>query len=369
MRHLLLSRTTAISCVCLTCFLTASALNAQEIDDANKKKEEDGGRKQYIIYTAEKRTPANFLLPVNFYFNSAFDSAQVPTAFKQAGYFKRYGRIADILVNLPRSIQEGGGLKKLFADEFGSIRAIPNYTLHVVGGGYDFRMIAEWYQYNNVPAPYLFSLLTSYAAHFSNEALENSNKNLTPHDPIADLLFFDWIGKLLFLNDHVARFFNDTLQFRNWMGQPMFDVRKTRVYNASCNYVLRPLIYKDMVRFFFLMGYHYLGGFSFKVNETDFVTLSAGVAVVKGFDPNHDTLKDSIKKFRPSGGIFYDRNGNLLASLILNGTENYKMRLNIYPDLLYNDYVKLGLFFAIDDYNRVALGISFYTVFGLGVTL
>ena len=47
-------------------------------------------------------------------------------------------------------------------------------------------------------APYFFSFITCYAGHLSNEALENSNKSLTPHDPIADLLFFDWVGKLLF---------------------------------------------------------------------------------------------------------------------------------------------------------------------------
>ena len=118
------------------------------------------------------------------------------------------------------------------------------------------------------------------------------------------------------------------------MGQPMFDVRKTRIYNASCNYVFRPYIYKNMVRFFFFMGYHYIAGFGFRVNDTDFVTLSAGVAVMKGFDPNRESNKDAIKKFRTCGGIFYDRNGNLLASLIINGTENYKLRLNLYPDLL-----------------------------------
>jgi hypothetical protein len=356
----------SFACMALICAASVSKADDGVNDDANPK--EDGGH-PYIIYTPEKRTPSNFLLPLNFYFNSAFDSAQVPTAFKQAGYFKRYGRIADILIHLPRSIQEGGGLRKLLIDEWTSTRAIPNYTLHIIGGGYDFRMIAEWYRYNHVPLPYLFSLVTCYAAHFSNEALENSNKNLTPHDHIADLLFFDWVGKLLFLSDHVARFFNDTLQMRNWMGQPMFDVRKKRVYNAACNYVFRPLIYKDQVRFFILMGYHYLGGFGFKVNESDFVTLSAGVAVVKGFDPNHDTLRDSIKKFRPSGGIFYDRNGNLLASLILNGTENFKIRVNIYPGMFNTDYVRFGLFFAIDDYNRVSFGVSLYTVFGLSATL
>jgi hypothetical protein len=348
-------------------FISSSAGAQDDINDKSNN-EDEAVYKKYIIYTSEKRTQANFLLPMNFYFNSAFDSAQVPTAFKQAGYFKRYGRIFDILAHLPRSIEEGGGLKKLLIDEWTSTRAIPNYTLHIIGGGYDFRMIAEWYKYNNVPVPYFFSLITCYAAHISNEALENSNKNLTPHDHIADLLFFDWAGKLLFLSNDVARFFNNTLQMRNWLGQPMFDVRKMRMYNASCNYVFRPFIYKDQVRFFFFMGYHYLGGFGFKANETDFITFAAGVAVIGGFNPNKDSLKSSLKKFRPSGGIFYDRNGNLLASLIVNGTENYKFRFNFYPDFLNIDTINFGVFLGIDDYNRVSIGITMYTLIGLSAT-
>ena len=346
-----------------------SAAHTARCEEVKTTPQDDAVYKKYVIYTEDQRTPGNFLLPVKFVLNSAFDSAQVPTAFKQKGYFKRFGNIYDIFAHFPRSISRGGGWGKLFADEWGSTRAIPNYTLHILGGGYDFRMIAEYYKYNNVPAPYFFSFITCYIGHLSNEALENSNKNLTPHDPLADLLFFDWVGKLLFISDDVSRFFHKTLQMRNWMGQPMFDVRKARIYNAACNYVLRPYIYKDMVRFFFFMGYHYIAGFGFRVNDTDFITLSAGVAVMKGFDPNKESDKDAIKKFRTCGGIFYDRNGNLLASLIINGTENYKLRLNIYPDLLNIDHVNFGIFMGLDDYNKVSIGFSMYTLIGLSVTL
>ena len=364
-----IANTAAIFIVSMQFLVNPATAGAQIQLQAKNEQRDEAVYKKYVIYTAEKRTPSNFLLPLNFIFNASFDSAQVPIAFKQADYFKRYGNIYDIFANFSSSVAKGGGLKKLLIDELATTRAIPNYTLHIIGGGYDFRMIAEWFTYNNVPAPYFFSFITCYAAHISNEVLENSNTFLTPHDHIADLLLFDWVGKLLFLSNDVARFFHDTLQLRNWMGQPMFDVRKTRIYNASCNYVLRPLIYRDMVRFFLFMGYHYLGGFGFKVNDTDFITFSAGVAVIGAFDPNHDSLDSSVKKFRPSGGIFYDRNGNLLASLIVNGTENFKFRFNFYPDLLHVDHVNFGFFFGLDDYNRVSIGITMYTLIGLSVTL
>lgn len=330
---------------------------------------DDAVYKKYIIYTEEKRTPNNFLLPVTFYFNAAFDSVQVPSAFKQHDYFKKYKKVFDRVIDPVTSIKRDGGFKKFFLDEWTSTRAIPNYMLHMIGGGYDFRMIAEWYQYNNVPAPYFFSFVTCYLSHFSNEALETSNVTLTSHDPIADLYFFDIVGKLLFMNNAVAKFFHGFCQLRNWMGQPIFDIRKKRIYNAATNYVLRPYIYRDQVRFFFMMGYHYLAGFGFRVNDTDWITFSAGVAIVKGFNPDRQRKgSDAIKNFRTSGGIFYDRNGNLLASLIINGTENFRVRLNLYPDLFKIERVNFGLFLGIDDYNHVAIGFSLYGALGPGVT-
>lgn len=324
----------------------------------------------YIIYTEEKRTPGTILLPLNFIVNSAFDSAQVPLAFKQAAYFKKFKTVFNRTINPVRSIERDGGFSKFFRDEWATTRAIPNYMMHVVGGGYDFRMIAEWYQYHRFPIPYFFSFLTCYAAHFSNEALETSNRALTSHDHIADLYFFDVVGKLMFINDSVARFFHRELQMRTWMGQPMFDVRRARIYNAATNYAMRPFIFRKDIRFFFLFGYHYLGGFGFRVNNTDFLTISAGVCVIKGFDPDRQkTASQSVKNFRTCGGIFYDRNGSLLASIIINGTENYRVRLNIYPDLLHFGDVNFGVFAAYDDHNRIAFGFSMYGLLGLSVTL
>src|SRR4030042_3072566 len=346
---------------------SSSAFCEKNVERENQN--DDAGYKKYLIYPGEKRTPSNLLLPVNFYFNSAFDSAQVPTAFKQHDYFGKYEKVINKTIDPIANIKKDGGFKKFFLDEWTSTRAVPNYLLHVIGGGYDFRMIAEWYTYNGIPAAYFLSFLTCYLAHFSNEALETSNKNLTSHDHIADLYFFDVIGKLLFMSDAVTIFFHDFFQLRNWMGQPMFDVRKTRIYNASCNYVIRPFIYKKMVRFFFMMGYHELGGVGFRVNDTDWITFCAGVAIVKGFNPDRQRKgADAVKNFRTCGAIFYDRNGNLLASLILNGTENYKMRLNIYPDLLNIDHVNFGLFLGVDDYNKVAIGLTMSTLLVLSVT-
>lgn len=346
--------------------LAAARARDEAVSDQAEQKPAASG---YIIYTEEKRTKSNYLLPLNYLFNNSFDSFQVPNTYRQARLYRGYINVFDTIARAPAAIREGGGWGAFFIDEWTTSRAIPNYALHLIGGGYDFRLIAEFYEFNGVPVPYLFSLLTCYATHLSNEAIEFSDPYHTLHDPIADLLFFDWVGKLMFVSDDVARFFHNTLQLRNWMGQPMFDVRKKRIYNASSNYVLRPYLYKDMVRFFLLMGYHTMIGAGFRMNGTDTLTFSGGVAVINGFNPEKKSFMDTIKRSRPCGGIFYDRNGNLLASLIVNGTENFRVRLNIYPELLNLDYVNFGIFVGVDDYNHCSVGFTMFSLIGLAATM
>ncbi len=55
--------------------------------------------------------------------------------------------------------------------------------------------------------------------------------------------------------------------------------------------------------------------------------------------------------------------------MIINGTENYKLRLNLYPDLLKFDHANFGIFMGLDDYNKVSIGFTMYTLIGLSVTL
>jgi hypothetical protein len=321
-----------------------------------------------IIYNESMRNWNYEFLPISNYLNTALDSAQTPLAFHEKNYFNNHTRVFKELGNPVLYINRDGGFFKFFHDEWITTRAIPGYTLHLLGGGYDFRFVAEWFDYNGVPVPYLFSFITTYMARIGNKAIESTNKFLTSHNDLSDLLFFDIIGNLLYLNDDVTRFFFNDLGVRNWAGQPLLNVRNLSIINCGNYYVVRPYFFNDYVRPFLLMGMQYLAGLSFSIDKNYSLTLSAGVAVTRPFDPDHDTFHTNLKKIRPAGGIYFDRNGTILASIILNGTESYKFRLNIYPELLKIDYVHMGFFLAVDDYNRVIMGINFYSVFGIGTT-
>jgi hypothetical protein len=322
-----------------------------------------------IIYNESMRNLNHEFLPISNYLNTALDSTQVPEAFHQKYYFFYHKRVFNELGNPVKYIIRDGGFQKFFYDEWITPRAISGYTLHLLGGGYDFRFVAEWFDYNGVPAPYLFSFITTYLGRIGNKAVESSSKFLTSHNNLSDLLFFDIIGNLLFLSDDVTRFFYRDFGLRNWAGIPMLNIRTMNVINCGNYYVLRPYLFNKYVRPFILMGMQYFAGLSFNIDDRYSLSFGAGIAVTKPFNPDHDTMHTNLKKVRPAGGVYFDRDGTILASLILNGTEYYKLRFNIYPELLKIEYFHTGLFLAIDDYNRVIVGINFYSVFGFGILL
>nr|MBC8367885.1 hypothetical protein [bacterium] len=57
------------------------------------------------------------------------------------------------------------------------------------------------------------------------------------------------------------------------------------------------------------------------------------------------------------GGLFIDRHGSLLASLMLASTKDYAMRLNIYPGLIHLGDWSPGLFVALNRDEKWLAGI------------
>lgn len=323
---------------------------------------------RYVNFNPSKNSQY-FFYPVSFYINTAFDCGQVPEAFPQNDYFSNHVSVFNRVVNPVRSINRDGGWSTFFIDEFFSERVLPNLTLHMIGGGYDCRTLWEWYHYHGFPVPYLFAFLTSYLAHFGNESIEYNNSLLTSHDHIADLFVFDFVGNLMFMSEDVARFFRHTLQMRNWLGQPVYSMTERKIMNASTSYIFRPYLFGETVRPFIYMGMHYLGGAAFRIDETDTMSIGVGLAVTKPFDPDRDTQSDYFRKVRLACGVFYDREDALLWSLIINGTEQYVFRLNIYPEIFNSEYINFGFYVAIDDDRHFVFGVSMYKICAIGATL
>lgn len=302
------------------------------------------------------------LLPLTNYVNTAFDSAQVSRAFSQDDYWHNHERVFHRMAHPIDSIEDDGGWDHLVRQELLSPHVLPNLTLHVLGNGYDFRALAEWFDEYHVPFPYLWAFVTSYAGYIGNEAIEISNPEIDAADTLADLYFFNVLGNLLFISDTVTDVVQNDLQFRNWPGQPVFDVRHNEILNASNNYVMRPRVFGDEVRPFLYFGLQYFGGVSVLLPSKRSLSLGFGLATV---DPFADSVFDKV---RPSGGVYWDEDDRLLASMIFNGTDESIVRLNVYPDLFPFRKLDLGFFVGVSDDGEPTFGIAIQKLLALGLS-
>lgn len=302
------------------------------------------------------------LLPLTNYVNTAFDTAQVSGAFSQDDYWRNHERVFDRIFDPIDSIEDDGGWDHVVSQELLSPHVLPNLTLHVLGNGYDFRALAEWFDEHRVPFPYLVAFVTSYAGYIGNEAVEVSNPEIDATDSIADLYFFNLLGNLLFMSDTVTDVVQNDLQFRNWPGQPVFDVRHHKILNASNNYVLRPRVFGDKVRPFLYFGLSYFGGVSVLLPSEKSLSLGVGLATV---DPFADSIFDTV---RPSGGVYWDDHDRLLASMIFNGTDDSIVRLNLYPDIFPFRTLDVGFFIGVADPGGPTFGIAVEKLLAFGMS-
>lgn len=225
----------------------------------------------------------------------------------------------------------------------------------MIGGGYDSRLLEEYFKDKGASFPTFYTILLMYMAHFGNEALELTNHNITSHDHIADLFFFDIAALLLFKDDDVVRFFKNDLGMRHWHLQPMVESKKFDITNAGLNYIFRPNYFESKLKPFLYLGMQTLVGGSYEFKEKEFFTFSAGMALT-------DPLK---QKGRFAIGLFYDKDDDLNWSAFINGSEDYKIRLNLYPAFLRSRVGEFGLLIGARKGEEQVLGINYKLPLGL----
>ena len=309
---------------------------------------------EVLLYQKKEIGPYATFNPISYYFNTAFDTIQNPNYFSQENYFTNHEKVLERVLNISKGIKDGGGIKNLLKNEIIGVRALPNYFLHLLGSGYDFRMLAEWFQVNNYSSPYAWAFVLAYVSHLGNEALESSNeKDINAHDHIADLLFFDLISKLIYMNDEYAHFITSTLSMTSWPYQPFIN-QDGLIENSGSNFILRPQINDYAVRPFIHLGMQLLVGISFPFYQHT-LSIATGPAFT-------DPLRD---KSRLAMGIYLDQNNDLLGSLILNGTDRFRVRLNIYPGILKIREFTTGLMFANSSDDDWVAGFNFNYPLGI----
>ncbi|MHC1764238.1 MAG: hypothetical protein AB9869_08025 [Verrucomicrobiia bacterium] len=304
--------------------------------------------------------------PITSFIDYGLDPLQIPKSFDDNHFSSRAETVWKDLTDPAKSIDESGGFRNFInrqvfpvGPDFGdSIEMIPNYGLHVVGGGMLYRKNVEWFQFHGYRYPRLLAGTLAMGSEFIHEVVER--KTTEPDDPVADFYLMRPLGIALFSWDRAAEFASHTLRMPEWPYQPMISPRHGDFMNVGQNWILRPAWFgSEAHRPFFFYGLTTLLGTSHHVTTTDSISWGVGPAV-RDADPDHF-------EYRWSGGLFYDRNGSLLASLMINGTENLAVRLNLYPGALAQSHWVPGMFFGLGDRSGVSVGFI-WRVFPIGIS-
>jgi hypothetical protein len=302
-------------------------------------------------------------LPVTYVINGTFDVTQNHNWFSQRHFRTKSSELIKRIRNPHKSVKKDGGYEKLFKDEFLTGRVAPNIFLHTLGGAYDVAWLDEYYRKHEYPYPFLFSVVTSYFARLGNEVLETSYHEITSHDHIADLFFFDVLGVWLGSNPDAVDFMVDDLGMKAWHFQPVWDLEAEDFYNAGLNYIVRPkaLEMKGCIRPLIFLGMQNLFGASLTCTGRRTISAATGFFFT---DP-------LAQKGKLVTGLFYERDEDLAASLFINGSDNLRYRLNLHPgtlDEFINPKWKLGVFMGQTYQNDFSIGFNITAPVGLGHT-
>ncbi len=243
---------------------------------------------------------------------------------------------------------------------------VPNYQLHLIGGGMSYRMLSEWYREQGIAGADCWSAGTVMFMHVLNEAVENEDYRGYNSDPIADILLFDWLGILLFTSDDVSRFFGETLHMRDWSNITMITFPDVQLGNGGQYYSLKWNIPNtERWSVFYMMGMSNMAGVSYKTDEEHSLTLASGIRG-RNLTPVDPTVRQLTLTLVPTGGVFWDRNHSLLASLTVSGQQDQSAILQLYPGLVKGLPLNLSLWAMYGTTGGFGAGLSVCLLPGLG---
>jgi hypothetical protein len=242
----------------------------------------------------------------------------------------------------------------------GNAQYWPNYLNHLVGGGMSYRMMREWYRWHGFRHERTWALGTIWAYHLLNETVEMNNRTGWRVDPIADVYLFNWAGIMLFSSDRVSRFFSHTLNMADWSFLPLYDPERGTLENNGQNFMIR---FRWRRTSPWLVFYHW--GNSGELGLSRHLGGGRYLSFGGGFEARKLVEVDRFSEtadLATTLGLFYDREGSLLASVLYAKTMDNRWRVNLYPGLLATAGLCPGLTFIVTQDNDVLLGLTFGTL-------
>ncbi len=331
--------------------------------------------KKRYFYTNKNYGSEALFNPITLFINGGYDICQLQSVSNKIGDHQYKRMVDNVIDNLkdpfPRIRRYGTSkfMMELIPSGMSKETApwIPNYTLHLFGCGMLSTAMREWYEENNVPAPWLCSAVTLMSMHLMNEVMETGPYEGYSVDEISDIYLFDLGGIILFSFDNINEFFHDKLNLADWSLQASISLPSGRVNAGQFFSIKWKLPFSEKYSFLYRFGEGAIWGLSHKLADGD--NLSYGV----GFRTKHLVDMDAILRQRTietswQAGVFLDRNNSLLASIVMSGVKEYFCSIDVYPGIIKYGNFSPGLWTIIGSNGNMTLGISTKYLFGVGLT-
>lgn len=318
-------------------------------------------------YSAKDYGSDSLYDPFGNFLSYSLDPLQVPDSFGTDNFNDNLDAVLSHLAHPKRAIDNDGGFNRFFNREIFPIDSessdeswaiLPNYGLHLLGGGMAFRKDLEYFRAHDVDNAMLYSVALAMTAELIQEVFEQ--KTTKQSDAIADFYIFRPIGIWLFADDDFAKYVMETLDPAIWPYLQAFDASEDRFINTGISYMYRPPAREFLnSRLFIFTGLNNQIGLSHRIDKTDWFSWGVGFSTQR-----IDFSLDRQAEIDTSLGFFYDRNKSLLWSLVFNDTGGMNYRFNLFPTNK-NLSGKFGYFIGSNDQD-VSVGITYRIQMGIG---
>lgn len=336
--------------------------------DSSLAQNAEGEHQQYFYHAIDYGSQALYN-PLSYVINGGCDILQTENQSRNLKDLRYSTGVKNVTYNLssPFTSIRDYGVKLFLTDEIipssvdeKNMQWLPNYELHLLGGGMEYRMMAEWYDAHGFAFPKTASLVTLAVQHFLNEIIENNGYVGRTVDPIADLYVFDPLGIVLFSFDPVCKFFGETLNMADWSYQAAYNPTSGDLENAGQNFILKyKLPFAGKYALFYECGMNGMAGLSYEFKKDESFSLALGMRNCRDVTVTDGTGgRKQTATMKWNAGFFYDKNNSLMLSILASGQRAYKVVTNIYPGLISTAGFSPGLFAILTSQNKIILGMA-----------